>query len=247
MRNDTEGDTMTQPRELAEAFTADLRTALGPRLQATSLFGSAARGEWIEGVSDINVMVLLDTLDADVLTRAAPTVRAALEQGITPLVMELAEWRRAADVFSIELADMKDSSVTLLGEDPAAGAVVEPSILRLQAERELRAKLLHLHAGMIVAADDGERLGQLLLRALPSFTTYMRAALRLAQASVPPRCGDVIRAACSLAGAEPQPFLTVLDARRSGAELSVTLREPLPDEFNTAATRLANFIDAFGR
>jgi predicted nucleotidyltransferase len=247
MSNHMKGDTMTGPRELAESFTAELRTAIGQRLQATALFGSAARGEFIDGVSDVNVMVLLDELDADLLRRAAPAVRHALEQGVTPLVMELAEWGRAADVFSIELADMKDASVPLFGDDPAAGTLVQPSLLRLQAERELRAKLLHLHAGMIIAADDGERLGQLLVRSLPSFTTYMRAALRLALQRVPNNCGDVIHAGCDLAGADPQPFLTVLDARTGGGRLTVTLREPLPDAFNSAATRLANYIDAFGR
>jgi predicted nucleotidyltransferase len=238
---------MSEPRQLADAFTAELRDAVGPRLQAAALFGSAARDEWISGVSDINILVLLDALDAALLSRAAPAVRHALQQGITPLVMELAEWRMAADVFSIELADMKDAGVPLFGDDPAAGAAVQPAILRLQAERELRAKLLHLHGGMIVAADDGERLGQLLVHALPSFVTYLRAALRLAGRPVPRESHAVIEQGCALADADAAPFLTVLDARTAGGQLHTTLSEPLADNFNTAATRLANFIDAFGR
>jgi predicted nucleotidyltransferase len=238
---------MAEPHKLAESFTAELRRALGGRLHAASLFGSAARGEWIQGVSDVNVLVLLDALDTSLLADAAPVARAALDRGVTPLIMELDEWRRAADVFAIELADMQQHHVPLLGDDLVAAARVDPANLRLQAERELRARLLHLHGGMLVAADDGPRLGSMLTRALPSFTTYMRALLRLSGDPVPDSSDEVILAACALAGADPAPFHQVLRARRDGSALSVTLREPLPDRFNTAATRLATCIDAFGR
>jgi predicted nucleotidyltransferase len=238
---------MADPRRLAEQFTEEFRGAAGARLQAASLFGSVTRDEWIEGVSDVNVVVLVDALDAALINQAAPAVRHALEQGVTPLVMELDEWRRAADVFSIELADMKECSAPLFGDDPAAGASIDPVLLRLQAERELRARLLHLHAGMLVAADDPARLGTMLVRALPSFTTYMRAALRLAGRPVPRNSRGVIEAACALADADAAPFLEVLDARTAGGELVAALTDPLPDQFNRAATRLASYIDAFGR
>jgi predicted nucleotidyltransferase len=238
---------MADPRAMAEGFVEELRGAVGPRLRAAALFGSAARGEWIEGVSDVNVLVLLDALDAPLLALAAPAVRHALDAGVTPLLMELEEWRRAADVFGIELADMKDAHTALLGDDPAAGPPVDPAMLRLQAERELRAKLLHLHGGMLVAADDPQRLGQLFALALPSLTTYMRAALRLAQQPVPADSRGVIESTCALIGAEAEPFLAVLDARNTGGALALKLTDPLADRFNTTATRLATYIDAFGR
>jgi predicted nucleotidyltransferase len=237
----------TDPRELADAFVRALDSELGGRLRAATLFGSAARGEWIEGVSDVNVLVLVDTIDATLLGAIAPAARDALSRGVTPLLMELDEWARAADVFTIELADMKDAGVVLFGDDPAAGAELQPATLRLQAERELRAKLLHLHAGMLLAADDRERLGQLLVHALPSFTTYLRAALRLAGQAVPRTSRDVIMAGCTLAGAEPDAFLAVHDARSGRRALELDLTDPVTDRFNAAATRLAAFIDAFGR
>jgi predicted nucleotidyltransferase len=238
---------MTDPRKLADSYVSDLQRVLGDRLRAAALFGSAARGEWLEGISDINVLVLLDSIDAPVLGQAAAVTNDAAALGVRPLLMELEEWRRAADVFTIELADMKDASATLYGEDPAAAAYVQPAIMRLQAERELRAKLLHLHAGMLMAAEDAARLGQLFVHALPSFTTYLRTALRLAQQTVPRISRDVIVAGCVLVGAEPSAFMRVLDARTSRDELEVRLDEPLADNFNTAAAKLAAYIDAFGR
>lgn len=238
---------MTDPRKLAEEFTTGLRRDLGERMLSASLFGSAARAEWIEGVSDVNVLVLVDDVDATLLARAAPVARTSTAKGVQPLLMELEEWRKAADVFSIELADMNDAHVPLFGKDPSANHVVQTPILRLQAERELRAKLLHLHGGMLLAANDPRRLGQLFIHALPSFTTYLRTALRLAGAAVPATTQEVIDEGCRLVGAEPDAFTRVHRARTTKSKLQLDLADPLADNFNTSAERLAAYIDAHGR
>jgi predicted nucleotidyltransferase len=242
------GDVAAAADRLARGYVDELRTALGSRLRAALLFGSAARGEWIEGVSDVNVLVLLDELHPPLLAVAATPSRNALEHGVMPLLMELDEWHRAADVFTLELADMKEAGVTLHGDDPVAAAALQPTHMRLQAERELRGKLLHLHAGMMLAADEPTRLGDLLAHALPSFITYMRAVLRLAGRPVPLRSADVIEQACALTGAGANAFLDVLAARQSRTPLDTTLDTgSVADGYNAAATILANYIDNLGR
>jgi hypothetical protein len=238
---------MKDPRKLAEEFLASLRTALGSRLQAASIYGSVARDEWTPGLSDVNVLLLFDNIDARTLGDAAPAARGALAGGVAPLPVERLEWGRAADVFPIELADMRDASIPLLGDPTANGFHLDASALRLQAERELRAKLIQLHAGILALAHDRKRLGDLLLYALPSFTTYLRAALRLAEKPVPRVSGDVIVEGCRLTGADPAGFLRVLEARAAGGKLELTVRDPLADQFNASAERLAAFTDAFGR
>jgi predicted nucleotidyltransferase len=238
---------MKDPRKLAEDFVTALRGALGTRLQAASLYGSAARGEWIDGLSDVNVLVLLENIDPRTLADAAPAARGALAGGLAPLPVETAEWARAADVFPIELADMKDASIPLFGDVSPNGFPADAAGMRLQAERELRAKLIQLHAGMLALAQDRKGLGEMLVRALPSFTTYLRAALRLAGKPVPRASGEVIVEGCKLTSADPAAFLRVLEARAAGGKLELNLRDPLADQFNAAAERLAAFTDAFGR
>lgn len=237
---------MKDPRRLADEFVSGLKRDLGERMRSAALFGSAARNEWIDGVSDVNVLVLVDDVDAALLARAAPVARGSAKQGVLPLLMELEEWRRAADVFTIELADMRDAHVSLFGDDPVEHYVPDGTNLRLQAERELRAKLLHLHAGMLLAAGDRKRLGQLLLHALPSFTTYLRAVLRLSGHPVPMATPDVIEHGCRLVGADGEVFQRVHGARTSGAKLELDLADPLAERFNSSAQRLAEYIDAYG-
>jgi predicted nucleotidyltransferase len=238
---------MKDPRKLAEKSVQELRQATGDRLRSAMLFGSAARNEWVDGVSDVNLLVLVDRIDAALLAGAASAARQAVESGVTPLLMELDEWAAAADVFAIEIADMQQAGLPLHGDSPVAGVAVQPARLRLQAERELRAKLLHLHGGMLLAAGDRKRLGQLFLVALPSFATYLRAALRLAGREVPMDTRETIDAGCSLAGADPRPLLAVHAARVAGGGLELDLADPLADDFNEAAKRLATWIDEFGR
>jgi len=238
---------MKDPRTLAEDFVRQVEGHLGPRLQAATLFGSAARGEWIQGLSDVNVLVLLDEITLDVLEQAAPAARKAVAAGVVPLLMERDEWASAEDVFAIELADLRDASLPLFGGDPTADLVIDTASLRLQAERELRAKLVHLHGEMLVSARDPKRLGALLVRALPSFTTYLRAALRLTGGPVPPTSEPVILHGCTLIGADPDAFLRVLQARQAGGGLAVKAGDPLADQFNAAAKRLTAYIDDFGR
>ncbi|MBR9989630.1 MAG: nucleotidyltransferase domain-containing protein [Gemmatimonadetes bacterium] len=237
---------MTDPRKLADEFVEGLKRDLGGRMRSAALFGSAARDEWIDGVSDVNVLVLVDRIDAKLLSSAAATARSSVRRSVMPLLMELEEWRRAGDVFTIELADMRDAHVPLFGDDPVEHYVAEPAGMRLQAERELRAKLLHLHAGMLLAGDDRKRLGHLFMHALPSFVTYMRSAIRLAGEPVASTTPAVIEHACRLAGADGDSFMRVFKARSTRSKLEMDLSDPFADHFNTAAQQLADYIDAHG-
>jgi predicted nucleotidyltransferase len=238
---------MSEPRQRAEQATAALAKTLGGGLRAALLYGSAARGEHIDGVSDVNVLFLLDDIDADTLRRASPALRPHAEAGLAPLLLEWREWRRASDVFAIELLDMRDAHALLHGEDPLTGLDVAPDRLRLQAERELRSRLILLHDGMLRAAEDPDRLGLLLAAALPAFVTYLRAALRLAGRTVPASMREVVQQGAELVGAAPDGLLRALEARQARAPWSVPITDPVVDRYNQAAEKTATFVDTFGR
>lgn len=221
--------------------------AFGDRLRCALLFGSAARGEHVPGVSDVNVLFLLDDIDPATLRTASPVLRPFADHGLAPLLLEWGEWQRASDVFAIELLDMRDAHAMLHGADPLDGAAVSPEKLRLQAEHELRAKIILLHDGMLRAAEDQRHLGGLLASAVPAFVTYQRAVLRLAERPVPATSQAVIDAACALVGADPDGLLHALDARRSGREWAIAITDPDVERYNTAVERTAAFVDNLGR
>lgn len=204
----------------ARKFTERLKGTLGTRLRSVVLHGSVARGEAVDGVSDVNLLVLADAVDGPLLRQLAPDARKWLEkERALPLLLTWDEWQASTDAFAIETADMLDAREILHGDDPLAGAVIEPAELRLQAERELRGKLVHLREGTLVAADRPKDLGRLLLNALPSVATYLRAALRLGGQPVPPQTPETMEAGCALVGMESGPLLTLWDGRARGEKL----------------------------
>ena len=72
---------MADPRKTAAELARALETRLGERLHSVLLFGSVARGEAVDGVSDINVLVLLDRVDAAALEGHRPAGAAVGQRG----------------------------------------------------------------------------------------------------------------------------------------------------------------------
>lgn len=232
------------PRDAAQKLTAGLRERAGPNLRSVLLHGSVVRDEAVPGISDVNVLVLLDDVGPEQLRAIAPLARDWREAaGAPPLIFAEREWGRAVDVFAIEIADMKDAHEMLHGTDPVASLEPKQSELRLQTERELRGKLLQLREGTLLAADSPAELGWLLTAALPSFTAYMRATLRLAGRDVPRDTPTTIIETATLVGADPAPFAAVWDARRGGRKLEARLGDPIVADFYGLAERMADHVD----
>ncbi len=236
---------MTHPKETAERFAAELGAVLGPRLRSVVLHGSVARDEAVPGVSDINLLVLLDLVDPAALRLASPLARRWLEAGNSaPLVASWHEWEESTDAFAIEVADMRDAHVVLRGADPITMLPEDYQALRLQAERELRGKLVQLRTGLLLSAERPEEIGRLLLRALPSFTTYFRAILRLDGRQPPAHTEEVIREAGKLAGFDPAPLQRAWEARRAARPLKLPVDDPLTSGYYGAVVRATEYVDS---
>lgn len=238
---------MTDPRKIAAQLGSDLAATLGEALHGVTLFGSVARGEYVEGVSNINVLVLVDDIGPAMLRRVAPIGERWAAEGLAPLLMEDEEWRRASDVFTIELLDMRDAHEVLRGRDPLGEMPADSGPLRLQAERELRSKLLLLRSGLMRTASIPEGTGALLIAALPSFLTYLRAALRLAGRTVPAASAELIEAGTALVGADPGGFVAALEARTTLSEWKIAIDDAVVESYNNTAERTAAFVDTFTR
>jgi predicted nucleotidyltransferase len=228
----------------AGAFTEELEQAFGPRLRSVVLHGSVARGEAVKGVSDVNLLVLLDDVDATALRTAGPLARRWARAGNTaPLLFSWDEWVRSADAFAIEVADMKDARRVLHGEDPLADLDVSRRELRLQAERELRGKLVQLRSGLLLTAERPAEVGRLLLAALPSFTTYARAVVRLHEEAVPDATPAVLDRAGALVEADAAPLHTAWQARTTGGAHEWPVDSPLVRGYYSFAEHTADHVD----
>lgn len=238
---------MSDFRAAAREFTDQLRSTLEDRLRSVVLHGSVARGEAVTGVSDVNLLVLVDQVDPDLLRRLAPHARHWLEaEHCLPLVLTWDEWQAASDAFAVETADMLDAREVLHGDDPLDGTVVEPSDLRVQAERELRGKLIHLREGTLAAADRPQDLGRLLLTALPSVATYLRAVLRLEGRSVTGDTESVLREGATLVGGDGDRLVELWRMRGKRRLPEVDVGDEEVTAVHQVLERTARHVDTMG-
>lgn len=232
-------------RRTAVEFVAEVETLFSDRLVSIVLYGSLPREEAVLGLSDVNLLVLLDSASTHDLLRLAPAARRWVSSGMaTPLLFGAEEFRRSADAFAIEIADLKDRREILFGSDPVVDLDVPLSAMRHQIEHELRARRVQLHEGMLLAALNPEQVGELLLRTLPAFVCYLRAILRLAGRDVPDNSEDVIRAAANVIDAAPEPFLTVWSWRRAGAAPGLLLTDPVVEGYDRLIDLAIAWVDA---
>ncbi|MBA3894286.1 MAG: hypothetical protein H0X69_11440 [Gemmatimonadales bacterium] len=198
-------------------FLAAVDAALGSGYSAV-LNGSAARGDFVPGRSDINLLLILDDLSPRALGALAGPFGAWRKSGYEPpLVIGRQEWARATDVFPIEITDMRCGYEVLRGLDPVAGLTVSPADLRHALERELRGKLLRLRQGYVAAAGDAGVLGTLASRSAGTVMVLLRSLLGLLGRAVPREPVEVAAAAAAAMGMDGEPLLNVIRHRADRA------------------------------
>src|ERR1700721_544323 len=95
-----------------------LQSAAGDNLQAAVLYGSAVTGEFQAHHSDLNIVCLVKRATAADLEAMHGVAEWWMREGPpAPLVFTYEELQRSADVFSIELYDIKARHRMLYGED----------------------------------------------------------------------------------------------------------------------------------
>jgi predicted nucleotidyltransferase len=151
-----------------------LKRAAGANLHSVVLYGSTAASRFHENFSDVNVLCLFQELSASAMLAISDTVRWWKKENHTvPLVLSVEELTRAADVFAIELIDMRAHHRVLHGTDLIANLNVPLHLHRVQVERELRTKLILLRQNFVDRAD----VRKLMLDSVSSFMTLFRHSL----------------------------------------------------------------------
>lgn len=178
-----------------ETYVEALRAQPELPLRAALLYGSAAAGDHAGRASDVNLLLVLDRLGKPELDQLRPPSRAWLRAGNpAPLLFTPERLRQSADVFPIELLDMKETHRVLFGEDVLEDLEVRTDNLRLQIEHELKGKLIHLQKAYLATGGHDRKVAALMASSFTSITVLFRAALRLFRDTVPAVKLEAVRA-----------------------------------------------------
>lgn len=227
-----------------EEFAARLQRSLPDGLRSVVLYGSAASGDFVRGVSHYDLLVVVDQLGPGELANLASPVRDWQSLGNpVPQIFTEAELKSSADAFPLELLDMQQSHRVLSGSDPLSEIQVHPSCLRLQLERELKGKLLLLRERYLVAHGKEKRVVSLLVNSVSTFLVLFRGALRLFQETIPAVKVDALNELARHVSFDPEPFQTVL-LMKAGTQRQRDIDVPgLFRKYLTAIEQIVSAVD----
>jgi hypothetical protein len=191
-----------------------LKSAAADNLKAVVLYGSAVTGEFVEKHSDLNILCVVERAGSADLERLHPAAQWWMEQGNpAPLIFTMQELVRSADVFAIEMFDIKSHHRILLGSDFLEQLEVPLHLHRLQVERELRTNWLRLRRAILVAPQKKKVHLGLMLDSVASFCALFRHALIALGQPESHSKREAVDAIAALTGANPSGFQNILELR----------------------------------
>jgi len=167
-------------RAAVTEFTDRLKEVFAGDLLAIVLYGSAAAGSYFEGVSDINVLVILEKSSAAKLSLLGKTAKTLLRKyRISPFIMTREEFTTAADVFPLEYYDILEANEVVYGNKEIIRISVNKENLRLQLEEKLRGAVGDIRGILIQAGGNEKPLEKFILGWSSFGGVLFRGLLRL--------------------------------------------------------------------
>ena len=167
-------------RETLEKYLTQLKKDWHSDLEGILLFGSAVRGDFIAGRSNINILVVVRHLPIDLLQRAGRLHRQwGKHQIVAPLMMTEEELRGSCHLFPLEYLQIQDNYMLLAGRDPFAAWQIKDTQLGWQCEQELMANLFRLRQRFVEGEGRAEAIQALLILSITAVLPCLRGLLRV--------------------------------------------------------------------
>jgi hypothetical protein len=161
-------------RAATAALAADLRQTFGPRLQALVAYGLAGPDQLL------HTLALVDEVAFGDLTACAPSVHRWRRAGLAvPLLLSRKEFDRSLDVFPVEYGEIVANHVTIVGQNPFAGARIAEADLRRSCEVQAKSHLIHLREGFLEAGGDPQETVHLMSSSTHAFRALLGNISRL--------------------------------------------------------------------
>jgi hypothetical protein len=177
----------------AATLAADLQRTFGRRLHALVAYGLAGPDQLL------HTLALVDEVTFADLTACAPSVHRWRRAGLAvPLLLARDEFDRSLDVFPVEYGEIVANHVTIVGQDPFAGARIAEADLRRSCELQAKSHLIHLREGFLEAGGDPHETVYLMASSTHAFRALLGNIARLDRGPVPagaPETGDAALAA----------------------------------------------------
>ena len=229
--------------ERAGAFFGDILRDSGDIVNSLYITGSALTEDFDNKTSDINSVVVLNSMELGFLESLAPKGKKYRKSAIaSPLIMTPEYIRDSLDVFPIEFLNIRLCHHTAFGDDIFKDIAIDPKDLRHQCEREIKVKLIALRQGYLSSMGNAKALAESFSASITGALPLLRAIIELKGGILPLLANEVMDALADSTGVDCSAFREVLVAKKSGFKKEKL--DTLFERYYHATEQLKKVIDA---
>ncbi|HOK55796.1 MAG TPA: nucleotidyltransferase domain-containing protein [bacterium] len=136
--------------EKIKTFVEKTKEIFKERLKSCIIYGSYVKGNYRKGISDINLIVIVDSLSKTDLEEIKKRLSKFAYKNMIRFYL-FSEWflLSSADVFPVEWLDIKENHRVIYGEDITEKIKVEKENLRVEIERKTKQLFLDFQHSII--------------------------------------------------------------------------------------------------
>jgi hypothetical protein len=169
-----------QTQKPLQAYSKDVKDAFGDQLEGLLLYGSAVRGEFLPGRSNLNLLFVVTGYDAAILKRYEPVHKRWSKEGIIiPLFLTDQEIRTSSSLFPLEFLEIQEHHRVLGGRDPFVGFHVDAKRVGDAVMQGLAGHVLRLRQRFAEAGGANDAVLILLPLAVTSTIPLLRGIQRM--------------------------------------------------------------------
>ncbi len=207
--------------DLQEFFVPTVQELFGDDLHSVIMYGSAAKGTYVSGVSDVNLLMLAsNTHPAEIMQLGNRAKKQIKKHRLSLQFLTVAEFENSADVFPMEYLDIKNSHILVWGTNAVEEIEIKNTNLRHQVEERLRGSVHALRQALFASQGKAKLLSEVLKDWFGSQTALFRALLRLAEAPTVPEnpreLVDSVGATFKIEPSDLYPLLKLRDGDKQG-------------------------------
>ncbi|MFQ5330464.1 MAG: hypothetical protein ACE5D4_10860 [Thermodesulfobacteriota bacterium] len=240
----TEGLSPTVSTKATAFLDELLGSGYADNIHSFTIVGSALAGDFDEKASNIDSVIVLKEMDLRFIEFLAPLGKRFRKKGIgAPLIMTPDYITTSLDVFPIEFLNFKLIHTTVYGDDLFDSLDLEKRHLRLQCERDVKAKLIWLRQGYISSLGDRKLLSERLADSITGYIPLFRAIIFLLGKEPPFTKHDVVKTLQELTRIETGIFERILLLRHKKVTLSSEELTASFEQYYRGTEKIATIID----
>jgi len=169
-----------ETQQLLRAYVKDVTKVYGQELEGIILYGSAVRGEFLPGRSNLNLLLVMSAYDLEALKRYDSLhKRWSKDHVVVPMFLTADDIQAASVAFPLEYQDIHDGRRLLWGQDPFVGLKIDARYLVAEVLQALRGNLLRLRQRLVEGRGTEEAITILLPLSITALLPVLRGVQRL--------------------------------------------------------------------